>query len=132
MTQLGTNQHKLLLSMAKRERSPLTPAVHAKALERLVAQGYVFRIPAGSSRRQYQLSNAAYIALGYTPEQMLIAAQASMLLDTLADAVPSSTIHFAVEDARRALTALLSRPFITTTDAKGAIPAGAWGGPKGV
>lgn len=131
MTQLGTNQHKLLLSMAKRERSPLTPAVHTKALERLLAQGYVFRNPAGS-RRRYQLSSTAYVALGYTPEQTLIATQASMLLDTLADAVPSSTIHFAVEDARRALTTLLSRPFITTTDAKGAIPAGAWGGPKAI
>ena len=60
-----------------------------------------------------------------TVEQDRLYREASALLTTLNDVVPASTVHFAVEDARRALHQLLtSAATIRTSDARRAAGEG--------
>jgi len=59
-----------------------------------------------------------------TVEQDRLYREASALLATLNEVVPASTVHFAVEDARRALHQLLTSVTIRTSDARRAAGEG--------
>lgn len=112
---VGTKQRQLLSAVAKRISTGLTPASYARVAATLEAKGLIARSRMRSGPI-HQLTNAGYTALGMTTEQAMIHMQSSMLLDTLYDFVPVTTVNYAVEDAKKALMALLRQSDIKTDD----------------